>query len=67
MKTSWKVKLVAAISAVTMLFCGCQIELSRTCISHIDRDTNGKCVNCGTKMTAVRYNVDKISIKSIPI
>ncbi len=67
MKTSWKVKLVAAISAVTMLFCGCHIELSRTCISHIDRDTNGKCDNCGTKMTAVRYNVDKISIKTKPI
>lgn len=64
MKSSWKMKAVTAISAVAFLFCGCQASL--TCLSHIDRDSNGKCDNCGTKMEIVIKNVETLTIKTLP-
>lgn len=65
MKSSWKVKAVALLSAVAMLFCGCQVSL--TCLSHIDRDSNGKCDNCGTKMKIVIKDVENLTIKTYPV
>ena len=43
---------------------GC--EVSRTCISHIDRDSNGRCDNCGTKMEVTRSDVLSIEIVTAP-
>ena len=52
------------ISAAAITFGGCVVSL--TCISHIDRDGNGKCDNCGTKMTVVISNVEKLEIATTP-
>lgn len=52
------------LSAAVMTFSGCVASL--TCISHIDRDANGKCDNCGTKMVVIISNVEKLEISTTP-
>ena len=52
------------LSAAVITFSGCVASL--TCISHIDRNSDGKCDNCGTKMVVIISNVEKLEISTTP-
>jgi len=54
----------SVICAAVMLLSGCVVSL--TCISHIDRDSNGKCDNCGAKMVVVVSNIENLEIATTP-
>ena len=64
MKKSWKVSLLAAVTALAFFLGGC--EAYRVCIGHIDRDNNGKCDNCNQTMTQIKSNVETLEIKVTP-
>ena len=53
---------VVAVLVLAMSLSGCAVGL--TCLSHIDRDSNGKCDNCGFEMPI--SNVENLTIKTEP-
>lgn len=56
--------LAVVVVALAFSFGACAVGV--TCISHIDRDGNGKCDNCGQAVTIVKSNVQSITIKTQP-
>lgn len=65
MKKLMKLLLIALVCTFVFSFGACAMSL--TCISHIDRDGNGRCDNCGqevqlsrVKELAVKTNPDKL-------
>lgn len=49
---------------LSILLSGCVMSL--TCISHIDRDRNGECDNCGIAMEVPREDIEKIEVTTLP-
>ena len=49
---------------LSILLSGCVMSL--TCISHIDRDRNGECDNCGIAMEIPREDIEKIEVTTLP-
>ena len=43
---------------LSILLSGCVMSL--TCISHIDRDRNGECDNCGIAMEVPREDIENV-------
>lgn len=64
MKKLFKLFLLAFTLVLVFAFSGCVVSL--TCISHIDRNNDGKCDNCKKHVTIVSSNVKSVSVKTAP-
>ena len=53
---------IVLVMAISMTGC----VMSITCISHIDRDRNGECDNCGIEMEVPREDIEKIEVTTLP-
>ncbi len=62
MKKLMKLLLIVVVGALVFSFGACAMSL--TCISHIDRDGNGRCDNCGQEVKLSR--VKSLEIKTQP-
>ena len=65
MKKTKRILLSAIILFIGLLVTACKAQL--VCISHIDKDGNGKCDNCGLKLdSGAKTNVKTLTIKTKP-
>ena len=64
MKKLLKLLPLAFVLSIALSLSACAVGI--TCISHIDRDANGKCDNCGQTMAIVQTNVETLVIKTKP-
>ena len=55
---------VVAVLVLTLSLSACAMSL--TCLSHIDRDRNGKCDNCGTAMVVPREDIESVEVTTLP-
>ena len=66
MKKTRKILLSVVALFIILIMTACKAQL--VCISHIDRDGNGKCDNCGTKLedSSSKSNVKSLTVKVKP-